>query len=1020
MKSALSILHVTDLHISGPLPNTFERRVERAVDALMSVVESERLFVVVSGDIAFSGDAAEYDEAEKLFSCLFDAIGERYGGVVELILVPGNHDVSDPPEHIPEKLGDAAWVEQLSKMDNFFCFSLCRGLDWEDKGVLIVDCPLPAESGFSEVRFCCLNTAPFSTKTFDKGVHILPRSAFSALRKVSPSELSVVVAHHGPEWLDDAAKLEFCAEASSSIDLLLVGHEHRGDTIVERGLGGIELPVFKGGTFSLGEEKECTFTVLNVGRLESGAYTVDEARFHWDSSCRVFNKRSGDSVAARLKTLAPVPKKDYLDSLSAEMGRGDFFNESFSFPRLRSETSLLPEGDGLAASRPVEIESADGFFSYLEQWDFVEISGPVGSGKSCLAKDIYIECTRRGLIPVLVHPNNSTRAFRMTLASLVAEQYGASATSVSAFWQAPKEKRVIIADDFDRIKKQRKNEPERLVLEMLESFGKVIIMVPDDYGAVARALMEGDTSGCVECGRVRLSACTKRVRGPLVTRLCHAAGLDDGDTRRMIRAVDRAAGAHAGLFLLTPAFVTQYVDYFLAHRAEMLSQEELPFKHIFDANIRDAMAKGGRAGGGGRWDAQSVDAALAGLQDVALRMHLKRSSVLDACEISDVIESYAKSHDVDIAPRDILEAAKGAGILTPLEDGHNYMFSSLYIHAYFVARRIDDALDLGEPDIIDQIDRLLDEICFPVNREIIVFLAQLRLSVDFPARLIERARRIVGSEVPHDLLDPWAHVSLQPLVGLDVSVMSRERSQKIVLIEDRIEDDGNARVESIEYGDYYDYDLRELRIPIIRALMAVKYAELAAGFLVKHYARMPGESKREIRRAVFQIPQGAAALAISDIDNRLDDLVRGLVDLLADGEKSRQDAEAYSRRFAAAVSTGLLYGFMGTVVSHAADSQVTAEYLLGIEDDSFGCRFGELFALLAVGELNKFVDLAVSLADREREENHRIELILIKVLANQFLHENDSVGVNVKHKLLHGVFGLPGDSSNAPLGLRSV
>lgn len=1020
MRSAFSILHITDFHISGQLSNGFERKIERAADAVVSVVDSERLYIIVSGDIAFSGDAKEYEEAAKAFSCIFSAIGARYEGVFELIMVPGNHDVNNPPEHIPENLGTAGWEEQLSKMDDFFCFANCMNVGWDDKGVLVVSSSLPEESGFSGVRFCCLNTAPFSTKTFDKGVHMLSRSAFSALRKDSPSELSVVVAHHGPEWLDDAPRHDFNAEALKSIDLLLVGHEHRGDTVVEHGLDNGQLLVFKGGTFSLDEEGECTFNVLNVGCQKNGFYCVGESRFSWDSSSRIFERRSSGDVDVRLKTLVPRPRQEYISNLSDEIGRGDFFIDSFSFPRLRSEVSLLPDGDGLATSRPLEIESADEFFSYLSEWDFVEIAGPVGSGKSCLAKDIYLECVQRGLIPVLIHPNNSMRAFTTTLSAVLDEQYGDAGATTAAFWQAPKEKRVIIADDFNRIKKQKRSKPERLVLEMLESFCKVVITVPDDNDAVARALLKGDASACVSCGRLRICACTKRVRKPLVTNLCRAAGLDTEDTERMVRAVDRAANAHAGLFMLTPAFVTQYVDYFLAHRVEMLSQEELPFRHIFDANIRTMLIKGAKSKIGVSLAAQSADVVIAALQDVALRMHLKRRSVMDVCELSDAIFSYAESRDVDVVPRDVLEVAKEAGILALLEDGYSYMFSSLCMHAYFVAKRINDALDLGEPDTDCQVDRLLDEICFPVNQEIIVFLAHLRLSADFPTRLIERARSMVGNYVPQDLLDPRRHASLRPLVGLEVSAMNGERSQKITLLEDRLESDGIARIDSIEYADYYDNDLRELQIPFVRALMAVKYAELTAGYLVKQFAKMPGDLKREIRGAVFQIPQAAAAIAIADIDSRFDDLVSRVADSLVGGIRDCPDAESYSRRLVAAISSSFLYGFMGTVISHAADSQVMADYLFGIEDDAFGYHLGELFTLRAVGESEKFVNLATSLANKQRKENHGIELLLIKVLVNQYLHENENINVRAKHRLLKGVFGLPGDSSNAPLGLRST
>ena len=164
LSSALSILHITDFHISCPLPNGFERRIERAVEASKSAIDSERLYIVVSGDIASSGKAEEYDEATKFFACLSSTIRERLKATVELVMVPGNHDVNNPPKSIPKKRGAAGWDEQLSKMDDYFRFACRMDAGWDDKGVLVVSRPLPAESGFTGLRFCCLNTAPFSTR----------------------------------------------------------------------------------------------------------------------------------------------------------------------------------------------------------------------------------------------------------------------------------------------------------------------------------------------------------------------------------------------------------------------------------------------------------------------------------------------------------------------------------------------------------------------------------------------------------------------------------------------------------------------------------------------------------------------------------------------------------------------------------------------------------------------------------------------------------------------------------------
>lgn len=1019
MKSVLSILHITDLHITNSLPPGAELKIEHAVDAAISKIDGEQLFVVVSGDVAAKGAAEEYDKAEQVFTCLLRSIEEKYKGGVALIMVPGNHDISDPPELVPEARSEADRAEQLAKMDDFFCFSLCRGLEWNDPSIMVIRQALPQRSGFSGIRFCCLNTAPFSTLKYDKGVHFLPRVAFTELKKDSPSELSVIVAHHGPEWLDDSPRLELESEALRSVDFMLIGHEHRGSTFVEDHSDRGRIPLFRGGTFSLSDENECVFTILNVSSLHSGSYQVDETRFEWDSSSRIFIARFSGNLTLEIKGSVPRPKKAYLDKLADDFNRGeDFFCKSFSFPRLRSSVSLLPEEDSLVAKPSFNIESPDDFFSYLEKWDCVEIAGSVGSGKSCLARALYIECVNRGFIPILIHPDNSTPAFKKTLHSLIFEQYGEFPSDLAAFEQAPKNRKILIADDFDRIKKKRKKEPERLIRQMLESFGKVIITVPSDDGAISHALFEGHTSECVAKGELSLCACTKQVRDPLVTKLCKAADLDERDIARVIRAVDQAVHGHSGLFELTPAFITQYVDYFLANSTEMLSQDELPFKHIFNSNIRRDIVRAARSLNREQYDAQLADAVVAALQDVALRMHIRRKSVMDVHEVNEIISSYAEAHDVELRPRDVLEVAEHARLLVKLGDGVSYQFSSLYVHAYFVARRIDTALDLNEADIAEQIDRLLKEICFSVNQEVIVFLTQLRLSAEFPEELINRARRIVGEDVPLCPLDPEAHKSLSPLLGLKVSAIDEDESARVSSIEDYVESDGNAQLGTFEYADYYDNDSRMLEIPVVRALMAVKYAELAAGYLVKQFAKMPRDTKRIIRGAIFQIPQSAANVVISDIDSRLDELATSVARSLVAGLEEANEADSFARKLISVVSLGSFYGFMGIVMAHASEGRATVDYLLQVEGDTFGHDLGRLYSLLSIGDSERFVKLCISMAERARSSNCRIELIIIKVLANQFLRECAQISQGDKHRLLQGVFGLPGDSSNAILRLR--
>jgi predicted phosphodiesterase len=91
-------LHLSDWHQKG---QEFDRKVVR--DALMTDIRERQNissdlrqidFSVITGDIAFSGKAEEYDAAtEHLLKPLIEAWGIGDDGWKRLYVVPGNHDI---------------------------------------------------------------------------------------------------------------------------------------------------------------------------------------------------------------------------------------------------------------------------------------------------------------------------------------------------------------------------------------------------------------------------------------------------------------------------------------------------------------------------------------------------------------------------------------------------------------------------------------------------------------------------------------------------------------------------------------------------------------------------------------------------------------------------------------------------------------------------------------------------------------------------------------------------------------
>ena len=97
----IEIVHLSDIHFrtSG---NPVLKVVDQLVHAVNSVDPSASLFlVVVSGDVAYLGQPAEYKVALQFFREFREKLAKlRPDAVIEFVSVPGNHDCVLPQKGV--------------------------------------------------------------------------------------------------------------------------------------------------------------------------------------------------------------------------------------------------------------------------------------------------------------------------------------------------------------------------------------------------------------------------------------------------------------------------------------------------------------------------------------------------------------------------------------------------------------------------------------------------------------------------------------------------------------------------------------------------------------------------------------------------------------------------------------------------------------------------------------------------------------------------------------------------------
>ena len=246
MLDKLSWLHLSDFHFRAEGDN-FSQVV--SCDALARDIptrlsdEFPLQFIVVTGDIAFSGQPSEYELASVFFASLLDNLGLN---AERLCLVPGNHDV-DRSRQTYMYDGVRTGLTNQSNIDEFL------GLDPERKqlmerqsafrefreGLVADDQTGETSEGLARVRHfdldgfrvCVLelNSAWLSGDKDRPGSLLIgERQVIGALmlaESYSP-HLTVALTHHPTDWLAEFDRMGFTNRIVPQVDVFHSGHLH--------------------------------------------------------------------------------------------------------------------------------------------------------------------------------------------------------------------------------------------------------------------------------------------------------------------------------------------------------------------------------------------------------------------------------------------------------------------------------------------------------------------------------------------------------------------------------------------------------------------------------------------------------------------------------------------------------------------------------------------------------------------------------------------------------------------------
>ncbi len=497
-----AILHLSDLHINSSNAGWIIDRAHQVANAVkMSFADCDKIYVVVSGDIANEGLAEQYEHAVTFFNRLKSGLNSNYNGQIpvekRILCVPGNHDVFLKEENKMRSVLLQSVQDSYPEIDNSIFESIVgTQAAYADFVKKINDDAAYKQTllstfddtvGDYQIRFNLYNTAWMCGMKDAQGSIFMPMDAMKKTADKKEADLVISVMHHYYNWLavGKQNKTKFMRRVASSSNILIYGHEHefmatgKTDNLTDGFISEYEGAAFYTKDKTTGVE-ESLFEVLVIDTEQS---TCNQTTFKFSPKNAIYMTVSSQSrnISNERKTGAFRPNTEFYQNLD-EMPTPIYNHEKeklklteiYIYPDLESMNDRINKTDidGKYMSADQLIGDADHSLFILE--------GGNQCGKTSLCHMYYMSLANSHKYPLLLSGKDiNNDNLKRILRNAYDKQYMPEFADYEKYEQYDKSAKVLLLDNFDKCKLSR-GVKEKMIKDLLLQFSRVIITVKED------------------------------------------------------------------------------------------------------------------------------------------------------------------------------------------------------------------------------------------------------------------------------------------------------------------------------------------------------------------------------------------------------------------------------------------------------------------------------------------------------------------------------------------------------------
>ncbi|MHB9102250.1 MAG: metallophosphoesterase family protein [Sulfuricella sp.] len=911
----LLLVHLSDIHIKSDGDFILKRadQISRALTNLEDGIEG--CIVVLTGDVAYSGQPGEYALAERfliqLRACLIKTVGVAD---VPIVIVPGNHDCDFSTENqvrdiligtvtkgavtkgAVTKISDELVRQSILVQSHYWQFvSRIKGTAVPTSPKVQLCSVEPVQIGNKKISFHAYNTAWMSQKHEIQASLIYPIEYLPA--EDTSSDLVVAMFHHPYNWLDSTNARLFSTNIERMADLILTGHEHEpGQYLKSNRITGITNEYFEGDVLQDSTNHDSAFNAILIDldakkqkfiqcHWDGKLYATEALQATWQDFQRNKNRiRNEFVVSQEITDFLTNPGAGFTNSRKEKLELNDIFVEPNVKELIRIDTGSQ------VVQLPIRGER---FWHRLLDNPYVAILGGESSGKTTLAKNLFNRFHAAGFVPVLFHGNEIKSCDRDRLvkdiANAVEHQY--SAGVVERFRQMGADKLVLLIDNYHHIQLNNKGSQE-LFKHLRQLFGRIVLFTHDLSKLDELPLEEGIQNPLSSFIQFEMQEFGNQLREELIEMwftIGQEFSLSDADLETQVVNTKRVVDSVLGRNLLPsyPIFILIVLQQIEAQSNLTTGSGSLGY--LYEHLITSSLAKTAKR--------LALDTAHTYLSEIAQQMFVLGVRRLNEAQMNTVHEQYCADYKMTLRFDAIEKALIDAELLTVV-DGR-YSFKYKYCYYYFAARHLRDRL--SSDDGKAQLRRLAEHIYKEEFANILIFLTYLSKEPIIIEEMLRAARAVYPDAEPCDFSGQMTFVASlhdqipkSVLIDQDTKSARREMNEAI----DKIEAEMKQPNEDADLND------------ALRINVAFKTIQILGQLLKNFSGSIKGDAKLEVAEECYFLGLRALRTLFTVLEPHTEDIVGFISQQIEKFENDPVERRKKARKFVSLLVEGIALSFV--------------------------------------------------------------------------------------------------------------